>query len=256
MKRMSGKKSASVIKINIYPDAEDLAREAAQYLTRQIRLALAARERISLMLSGGTTPRDVYAHFANQELAGSVDWSRVLIFWGDERCVPPDHPESNFHMAQQSLLEKVSIPIQNIHRIRGELAPQEAAADYERTLAATLGAGANPPAVDMLLLGMGEDGHIASLFPGSPALQETQRWVVAVPHDEPPPPLIWRVTVTFPLILAARQVVLIVSGQKKSTRLHQALYEREGDTVLPAQRLRQVKGELVWLVDQAAAGAA
>ena len=252
MKPMSGKSSASVNKINIFREAGDLFKGAAQYLADQIQLALFSRERVSLMLSGGSTPRDVYAHLASPELGGRIDWSRVQVFWSDERCVPPDHAESNFAMAQQNLLEKISIPAQNIHRIRGELSPQEAAAGYEQTLVAMLGASA----VDLLLLGMGEDGHIASLFPGSPALVETQRWVVPVPHDQPPPPLVWRVTVTFPLILAARQVIMIVSGGKKSARLRQALYEQAGEAPLPVQKLREVEGELVWLVDRAAVDSA
>jgi 6-phosphogluconolactonase len=108
--------------------------------------------------------------------------------------------------------------------------------------------------IDLLLLGMGEDGHIASLFPGSPALAETRRWIVPVPHDGPPPPSVWRVTVTFPLILAARQVVLIVSGAGKSDRLHQALFGQAVEPLLPVQKLHELEGQLVWLVDQAAAG--
>ena len=249
MKPISGKSSASVNKIDIYQDAEDLARGAAHFLSNQMHQALAARGQVKLMLSGGSTPREVYARLASPEIAGEVDWSRVHVLWSDERCVPPDHADSNFRMAQESLLQKVPIPERQIHRVFGELPPQEAAAKYELALSAMTDA----PVMDLLLLGMGDDGHIASLFPDSPTLAEDKRWVVAVPHDEPPPPFGWRVTVTFPLIFAARQVVLIISGQKKAARLHQALFEQPGEFPLPVQKLRDYEGQLIWLVDQAAA---
>jgi 6-phosphogluconolactonase len=183
-----------------------------------------------------------------------VPWSKVHFFWGDERCVPPDHADSNYNMAFESLFAQLSLPPENIHRIHGEIPPEEAAPAYGREIAAFFGEEDNPPRFDLVLLGIGEDGHIASLFPDSPALKETKRWVVAVEHSSPPMPAVARVTITFPLINAARSAVVLVSGASKAGLVQRVLSGSEEIATLPVQRVNPKKGELTWLLDEAAAG--
>ncbi len=253
MRQMSGKSSASPIKLLVFRNPADLSIGAAEYLADQIRQVQGNKTDVSLMLSGGSTPRGVYSYLASPELAGKIDWSRISIFWSDERCVPPEHADSNFNLAYQSLIKQVPIDVDHIHRIRGEIDPIAAAQEYEAELASHGGNTQNPPSIDFLLLGMGEDGHIASLFPRSPAAGESKRWVVAVPHDSPPPPQVWRISVTFPLIFAASHVIVIVSGSNKAARVQQALYGDLTEPALPVQRLRQAPRETIWLLDQGAA---
>jgi 6-phosphogluconolactonase len=154
-------------------------------------------------------------------------------------------------MAFEALLARLSLPSQKIHRIQGEIPPEEAAAAYECAIAEFFGEENRPPRFDLILLGMGEDGHTASLFPGSPALDETKRWVVAVEHNQPPAPLLSRVTMTFPLINAARGVAVIVSGASKAGAVRQVLSEGETPK-LPVQRVNPEEGDLVWMLDEAA----
>jgi 6-phosphogluconolactonase len=227
-----------------YPDAASLARAAAEHLTNLATEAMTARGRFVVALSGGSTPRTTYTLLATERFTTRVDWSRVHIFWSDERCVPPDHPDSNYRMARETLLDKISIPAENVHRIRGELPHDEAAAAYQAELEAVLGVNGW---FDLVLLGMGEDGHIASLFPGTTALEEHERPVVAVYMERL---RAWRITLTLPLINAARHVLFLVSGAAKAptlARIHAG--ER-----LPASLVQPVQGQLTWLVDMAAAG--
>ena len=251
---MSGKSSDSPIKILTYRDPQELSLSAGEYLADAIHQTQLERESVSLMLSGGSTPKGVYSHLASREQASKIDWSRLQIYWSDERCVSPDHPDSNYHLAYQTLLQHVPLEAKNIHRIRGEIDPLSAAHGYEAELASLGSESQKPPSIDFLLLGMGEDGHIASLFPGSSALDETKRWVLAVHHASPPPPLGWRITVTFPLIHSAMRVIILVAGYKKAACVHQALFAGLTEPALPAQRLRQAKGEVIWIMDDAAAG--
>jgi 6-phosphogluconolactonase len=174
--------------VQVYPDANSLARAAAEYFVTLAAEAITARRRFVVALSGGSTPRATYTLLASREFASGVDWSCIHVFWGDERCVPPDHPDSNYSMARGVLLDKIPIPAENIHRIRGELNPGQAAAAYQAELEAVLGADGrfasrsqSPPRrrLDLILLGMGADGHTASLFPGTAAIHEQTRWVVA-----------------------------------------------------------------------------
>jgi 6-phosphogluconolactonase len=196
----------------------------------------------------------MYSYLASPDLAGQIDWGRVHVFWSDERCVPPDHGDSNYNMARQCLLDLVPISADNIHRVHGELDPLAAADAYELALRGFFGDARVLPCMDFILLGMGEDGHIASLFPGDAALDESRRWIVAVPHDRPPPPMVWRVTATLPFIRSARQVILIVSGASKAARVQQAHSDKADAPLLPVQRLREIEGELVWMLDRVAAG--
>jgi 6-phosphogluconolactonase len=172
----------------VFKDAQELSQGAAGYILSAIEQTLTKQDRFSLVLSGGTTPKAIYSLLGQPPLIGRVPWSRVHFFWGDERCVPPDHADSNYKMAFEALLARLSSPPQNIHRIQGEIPPDEAAAAYECAIAEFFGEENRHPRFDLILLGMGEDGHTASLFPGSPALDETGRWVVAVEHNQPPAP--------------------------------------------------------------------
>src|SRR5215472_5551805 len=162
----------------VFPSAEAVTRAAADRFASVAAESIAARGRFSVVLSGGSTPRGAYQLLANEPYAHQIDWARTFIFFGDERCVPPDHPDSNFRMANEALLSRVPIPPGNIKRMAGEGDPNASAAAYEADLRAWFGR-ADWPRLDLVFLGMGDDGHTASLFPGSAALQETARWVVA-----------------------------------------------------------------------------
>jgi 6-phosphogluconolactonase len=230
--------------VHVFPDLEALSRAAAERFVSLAEGAVPFR----VALSGGSTPRRLYELLAAPPFRDQVPWPHTHLFWGDERCVPPDHPDSNYRMARESLLERAPIPARNVHRIRGELAPQEAAAAYEATLRTELGAGGR---LDLVLLGMGEDGHTASLFPGSPALHEQTRWVMAQEVEKLGA---WRITLTPPIINAAANVLFVVAGGGKAGRLRQALVRPGQEELLPAQMVRPAEGRLLWLVDRAAAG--
>lgn len=235
--------------IQTYPDATSLARAAAEHFVTLAAEAIAVRGRFAVALSGGSTPRATYTLLASDEFTARADWQHVHVFWGDERCVPPDHPESNFRLADGALLCHVPIPSGNIHRIRGELEPEIAAQAYAAELHTFFG---TPwPRFDLVLLGMGNDGHTASLFPGSAALRETVRPIVAVKahyQDRPAP----RVTLTPPAINAARQVLFLVTGTSKADIVQAVLEGPDGR--FPAQWIRPTPGHLTWLMDIAAAG--
>jgi 6-phosphogluconolactonase len=230
--------------IRVYADAAALARGAAQHVMMWEASALAERDRFVVALAGGNTPRQTYALLATAAFAEQMDWARIHIFWGDERCIPPNHPESNYRMARETLLDHVPIPEANVHRIPGELTPKEAAAAYARELSAVFGA--DPIRFDVILLGLGSDGHTASLFPGTDALQVDDRPVAAnyAPRLES-----WRITLTLPVINAARHVGFIVSGAHKA----EALASVQAEAPVPAARVQPDPGELVWLIDEAAA---
>lgn len=249
--------------IHVYPTTWALAQAAADRFIQLGQAALARSRRFRVALAGGSTPRLAYLHIAAQ--ASRLDWSRVHFFWGDERCVPPDHPESNYALARQTLLAHLPVPVENIHRIHGELPAQAAAAAYCQALDEHFGRRPNEPtplsqpSFDLALLGLGEDGHTASLFPNAPALEEAKRWAVAAPHRVPPPPLVDRVTLTLPAINAAGQVIFLVSGASKAARLAQVVSTSAGGAaaspLLPAMRVQPASGNLIWLVDAEAAQA-
>ena len=243
--------------LQTYPDAASLAQAAAEHFVTIAAEAIAARGSFSVMLSGGSTPRAIHARLAEDSFARRVDWVRVHLFWGDERCVPPDHPDSNYRMARETLLERLPIPAANIHRIRGEADPTEAATEYERDLRDFFfGQGQPPgfaPSVDLIFLGMGDDGHMASIFPGATAIHERVRWVAAQTHTTPPPPLVSRVTITPVVINAAAHVTFLVSRAGKAARLREVLTAPYQPDRLPAQVVRPTGGQLLWLVDAPAA---
>jgi 6-phosphogluconolactonase len=233
--------------IHCHADADAVARAAAEHLAESARRASAERGTFRVGLSGGSTPRLLYQRLALPELGAAFDWRRWRIFFSDERSVPPDHPDSNYRMAHEAWFAHVPLPEANIHRIAGELDPAEAAGRYELDL------GDEP--LDLVLLGIGEDGHTASLFPVPAALAETERRVI--PVISPVPPL-RRVSLTLRALGEARAVMFLVTGAGKAKRLAQVLAQREqpigaGDDLLPAARVRPQSGVVHFYVDRAAA---
>lgn len=231
--------------IRILPDADHLAHAAAEYIAEA---AAATSGTFTLALSGGSTPKRLYQLLATEAFARRINWPGVHVFWGDERCVPSDDPASNYWLARETLLDHVPIPAANVHRIAGELDPAQAAALYEQHLRAFFG---EQPRFDALLLGMGSDGHTASLFPHTPALEERERWVVANYYALVLPP--WRVTLTLPVINAAARVMFLVSGADKAETLRRVLENEHSPQDLPARLVQPVDSELLWLIDEAAA---
>ncbi|GAB4421121.1 MAG: 6-phosphogluconolactonase [Anaerolineae bacterium] len=237
-------------RIEVSPDSHSLAQAAAGYIGRIAAEAISSQGRFTIGLPGGSTPRTLFNLLGSPAWAGRIDWARAHIFWGDERCVPPDHPESNYRLARETLLDRVPVPAEQIHRIPGELPPAEAARAYERTLRTFFGEGDSEPRFDLLLQGLGDDGHTASLFPGTAALEERTRWVVEnyVPRLDS-----WRITLTAPAINAASHVIFLVSGAGKAEALRAVLQGPLRPSAYPAQLIRPCAGQLLWLVDQAAA---
>lgn len=232
--------------IEVAPDPAGLATRAATRIVATARRAVAERGKCVLLLSGGATPRATYSRLAQPDLAGQVDWTRVHIGLCDERCVAHDDPRSNFRMVRELLTSQIAIPNANVHPIPVERPPAEAALAYERTLRSLLGQGH----LDLVLLGLGDDGHTASLFPGHAAVREQVRWVVA---EEIAEQVMWRVTVTPPLLNAAREVIFLVSGAAKADILRSVLAPPRDPDSLPAQVIHPSSGRLDWLVDEAAA---
>jgi 6-phosphogluconolactonase len=268
--------------VRIFNETDELYRAAAERIAHLSQLAVAREGRFALLLAGGNTPRRLYTLLASPGYSIHIDWANTHLFWGDERAVPLSDPKSNYRMVSETLLSRVAVPWQNIHRIEGELPPEEAAERYEEELRqffqtsrvriADCGLRISSPRdeirnpqseirdsvgpaqpegyatrFDLALLGLGADGHAASLFPGSPALQETARLAVAVPEADPP-----RVTLTLPAFNACAEVLFLVAGAAKAPALA-AVLEGPPDLVPPAGRVRPQQGEVLWLVDQAAA---
>ena len=232
-------------RFEILPDPEALARRVAEWMTSA---ALAAKGPFRVSLSGGSTPKILYRLLTSDEFMGRFPWQRVVWYWGDERFVPYDHPDSNYRMVRESMLAKAPVPPENIYPIPTDGSPDDAARRYEQTLQEAYGGttlDAARPLFDVTLLGLGTDGHTASLLPGEPVLQERQRWVAAVSHGRPET----RITITYPVIDSSRRVAFLVTGREKAAILRAI---RAGSSEAPASRVRPV-GELIWFVDQAAA---
>ncbi len=227
---------------------DELHRSVADLLVDLIRQSLRDRGTCILALSGGETPRLIYRRLGAPPLSGMVDWRRVQLLFVDERMVPPGDPRSNFSMVEGELLSRVPIPGENIHRIAGEKEPLLAAGEYERDLEGLLSRGRQR--IDCVLLGLGEDGHTASLFPGSAAIQERGALVRAVFHG---PTRIWRVTMTLPLINAARKAVFVVSGKTKAQILGRVAREPGPTLLLPATMVQPAEGGILWMIDRQAA---
>lgn len=236
--------------IRIFDDPEALSRGAADFFVRLARQAVAARGRFSVALSGGGTPRRTYELLAQPPYRDRVDWGRTHLFWGDERCVAPDDPRSNARMAREALLRHVPIPAAQVHPLDCRPSPAEGARCYADLLRDFFGVG--EPRLDLILLGLGEDGHTASLFPGDPALSEIERWVAAVYVPEQD---LHRLTLTAPFINQSREVAFLVAGTGKAAVVREVIEGPRDPQRLPAQLIHPHPGELHWLLDQAAAGA-
>ncbi len=243
-----------VPKIIVLPNRAALAQDAAQRFISLAARAIAERGRFSAALSGGSTPRDLFAMLATPEMAARIDWPRVHLFWGDERGVPPDDPASNYRMTESTLLSHVPIPAQNVHRIPTEKEANTAAREYEETLRAFFAGERSDawPRFDLVLLGLGENGHTASLFPHAALLHEATRWVAAEYIGEVG---MDRVTLTAPVINNARQVIFLVAGADKAQTVAAVIHGEYHPEELPAQLIRPIEGDLIWLLDSEAAGA-
>jgi len=231
--------------VEILPDPPALARHVAEWMTAA---ALAATGPFRVSLSGGSTPKTLYRLLASDAFRDRFPWRRVSWYWGDERFVPYDHPDSNFRMTREAMLAKAPVPPENIHPVPVDGTPEDAARRYERTLREAYGATTLDPVrplFDITLLGLGPDGHTASLLPGEPVLEERSRWVAAVSHGRPE----IRITMTYPAIESSRRVAFLVAGRDKAEILRTI---RAGGAKVPAARVRPV-GELFWFVDRAAA---
>jgi len=236
--------------ISVAPDIETLSHEAARYVVRIATEAIATNRRFTIALSGGSTPKKLYGLLAEEPYRSQINWAMVDIFWSDERCVPPESPDSNYLMAQQVLLSKIPIPANQIHRMPADQADADAASyAYTLEMQQTFGTD-GVPSFDLLQLGMGPEGHTASLFPHQPSLHEQQRLVMPVTVPKPPPP---RLTFTPRLLNAATHVLFLATGAEKQDAVKAVL---EGDfqpDEYPAQIVQPTKGEVMWMLDTAAA---
>jgi 6-phosphogluconolactonase len=241
--------------IKVVSDVNELNRAAADEFVNCANSAIRTRQKFSVALSGGSTPRSIYELLANDQKTSEkrLPWERIFVFFGDERHVPPTDPESNYRMANESLLSKVPIPEQNIFRVAAELDANTAALQYEQQLLRFFNLDPSQseawPRFDLIMLGMGPDGHTASLFPGSPALQETQRKVVANWVEKFKS---FRITFTFPVLNHAAEVMFTVSGEGKAEILNDVL-KNPDKTLYPSQRVQPENGRLLWIIDKAAA---
>lgn len=233
----------------IVDGASALARAGAREFCLRATEALAARGRFCVALSGGNTPRAVYSLLAEEHR--DLAWDKIFIFFGDERHVPPAHPDSNYRMASEALLSRVAVPERNIFRVRAELAAEAAADDYDRRLREFFGIESGAwPRLDLVLLGIGEDGHTASLFPGSAALQEQSRLAVANWVEKFQS---YRITFTLPVLNHAAEDLFLISGESKSQVLREIFGPEPRREVYPAQMVRPQNGRLLWIADKDAA---
>lgn len=239
------------MQVAIYPGIEKISREAASYVVRVGREAIEARGLFSLGLSGGTTPGKLYGLLASEPYRSQLDWSAVHIFWSDERCVAPSDPQSNYHLAEQTLLSKLNLRPEQIHRMPADRPDRDqASADYAEEMRKVLG-GDGVPVFDLLQMGMGPEGHTASLFPHQPSLREQVRLVMPVSVPKPPPD---RLTFTPPLLQAARHLLYLTTGADKAEALYEVVEGADNPEEYPSQLItRGSKGEVTWMVDSAIA---
>lgn len=237
--------------IVICRDSADLNRRAAEEFIRLAHRAVESAARFTVALSGGSTPRGLYELLALDAYKERVPWPRVHLFWGDERCVAPDHPDSNYRMVREALLSRISLPEENVHRMAGEQEPALAASEYENELKKSFHLSEGVlPRFDLILLGIGEEGHTASLFPGSAALGESRHMVVAHYVEKLKT---HRLTLTLPVLNQGAEVVFLVSGHKKAEIVKEVLANDGASSMLPAARVRPLAGRLTWLITQDAA---
>jgi 6-phosphogluconolactonase len=233
--------------VSIYPDLDTISREAANYTVRVAREAIATRNLFSFALSGGTTPGKMYSLLTTEPYRGQIDWSVVHFFWSDERCVPPDDPQSNYHLARETLFSKLELRPGQIHRMPADRADREqASADYAEEIRRVLG-GDGVPAFDLIQLGMGPEAHTASLFPHQASLREQERLIMPVSVPKPPPD---RLTFTPPLLHAARNILFLATGADKAGALREVLQGDYQPEEYPAQFIaHEAKGNVAWMLD-------
>lgn len=234
--------------VRIYPNRLAASRAMAQLIAQIADSTIALRDRFTLVLSGGNTPREAYKMLGD-EFGREIEWSQTHVFWGDERCVPFEHPDNNAKMARETLLNYVPISIDHMHRVQSFHDPETAAALYQMELQHFFMGRGGVPRFDLILLGIGGDGHTASLFPDTPALDETERWFVPnyIPKLDAT-----RMTMTFPVLNAAANIVFLVLGEDKADALAHILANQD-DPPLPAARIAPPHGKVMWIVDDAAA---
>lgn len=235
--------------VHIFKDLEELSQLAAELFVSQSVQSIADRDHFLVALNGGSTPNRLFQLLAT-DFRKRVDWSKVQVFWGDERCVPPDDPGSSYGQARETLLKHVAIPEMNIHRVEGELGPVGASVDYAVTLKRFASSPTDWPRFDLVYLGMGEDGHTASLFPGSPVEVSKPTMPVTAHYQDRPAN---RVTLTPVVFNDARMIAFMATGEKKAQTLAEVLSDRYNPELYPAQRIHPTNGRLTWLVDEAAA---
>jgi 6-phosphogluconolactonase len=238
------------MQIAVYPDSDSLSHAAARYIVQVAQESIVTHGRFTFALSGGNTPKKLYGLLGSEPYRDQIDWALVEIFWSDERCVPPDSEDSNFRMAQEVLLSKVPIPSQQIHRMPADAPDRDSASlAYRQEMQRVFGTSV-VPRFDLIQLGMGPEGHTASLFPHQPSLHEQTRLVMPVTVPKPPPP---RLTFTPPLLNAAIHVLFLVTGADKAEAVQAVL---EGDyppDEYPAKIVNPARGEVTWMLDTAAA---
>jgi 6-phosphogluconolactonase len=235
--------------VKIFKNASELHLNAAGYICASIRHFINRRGRCTMVLSGGNTPKMLYDEI-NNNYKNSVEWDKVYFFWGDERCVPPSSEESNYKMAYEHLLSKLPVVKENIFRIQGEKHPVEAAALYEEAIKIFFDNN-SLPSFDIMLLGIGTDGHTASLFPGTKALDIKDKIAVPVYAEEMKS---WRITMTFPVINHSNNIIIIAEGKKKSEIINKVFNDKKA--ALPVQGINAHNGQLTWFIDKEAAGIA
>lgn len=241
----------SEVDIIICRDLGDLSRRAGLEFVRLANEFVSSSGRFVVALSGGSTPKGLYSLLSMPEFRNQIPWPQVHFFWGDERCVPPNHRDSNYGLAYERLISRVPIPGENVYRIKGEEDPQIAAFDYEKALRKFFALSARDlPRFDLIFLGLGEDGHTASLFPGSEVLPEKRRLVCAAYVKSLKSN---RLTLTLPVLNHAANVFFLVAGEDKASALRDVLHGKNNPCLLPAQGISPKKGRLVWFVDEAAA---
>lgn len=238
------------MELRIFKEYEALSNAAAETFARAGANAVETRDRFLVALSGGGTPAGLYRLLASEPYRDQIDWAKTFFFWGDERCVPPDDEGSNYHQANELFLSHVPIPGENILRVKGELIPYEAASDYANILKEFAPPDSDWPRFDLILLGMGEDGHTASLFPGSEVDPASPTLAVTADYQGRPAN---RVTLTPRVINSAREVMFLATGEKKAVTLSRVLNDISMESQYPAQRIHPKDGRLIWLVDEGAA---
>ena len=237
--------------VRVLPDAQEAARATALEVFHAAADAIGNRGVFSIALSGGTTPVRLFRLLAGHPFRDRPEWTRTRFFFVDERCVPPHNERSNYRLAKEHLFDPLGVPAEHVFRMRGEDEPRRAAAEYERVLEREFGSRDSVPRLDFALLGLGGDGHTASLFPGSPAVDETRQWVAA---SEAPALPEWRLTLTLPVLNASRRVVFLVTGMEKRAAVAAVLRAKDGSSDFPASLVKPDGGSLIWILDAGAAG--